>query len=88
MCPPPPPALLLLNKCQLCQTVIMPILIVILLILIVTGLSRINNVLFLRKRQHENFLPVVHAKRDSVDGRLGQSRQSEIMRFGYPSRFL
>ncbi|CAH3191672.1 unnamed protein product, partial [Porites evermanni] len=49
------------------------------------GLSRIDNILFLRKRQQQDFLPVVHAKRDSVDGGLGQSRQSEIMRFGYPS---
>ena len=52
------------------------------------GLSRIDNILFVRKRQQQDFLTVVHAKRDVVDGGLGQSRQSEIMRFGYPSRFL
>lgn len=49
------------------------------------GTGGILGVLFERKRQQENFLPVAHAKRDVVDGGLGQSRQSEIMRFGYPS---
>lgn len=49
------------------------------------GTGGILGVFFERKRQQENFLPVVHAKRDVVDGGLGQSRQSEIMRFGYPS---
>ncbi|XP_073255219.1 endonuclease G, mitochondrial-like [Porites lutea] len=49
------------------------------------GTGGILAVLFERKRQQQDFLPVVHAKRDVVDGGLGQSRQSEIMRFGYPS---
>jgi len=53
------------------------------LIPVVSVVSVGIGVLLERKRLDRGVLPVIHAKQDKVDG-PGQTRQSEIMRFGYP----